>query len=316
MFSLIIPVYRNEGSIPPLLDAVKTLSSELKGRLEVVFVVDGSPDGSYAALHKLLPQSGVPAQLISHSRNFGSFAAIRTGMENATGEFMAVMAADLQEPPELVRRIFEVLELNKADIVIATRTRRQDPFLTRLASRIFWGIYRHFVQSEMPQGGADIFGCRRRVADHLIKLREANSSLVGLLFWVGFTRIYLPYERQARRHGASAWTLRRKVRYLMDSIFSFTDLPILLMIVGGLAGTLLSLLLGPVVLAAKLLGYVQVPGYAATALLVMFFGGLNAFGLGIIGTYVWRTFENTKGRPGSIVMSRIEFNKAAPESNR
>ena len=154
--------------------------------------------------------------------------------------------------------------------------------------------------------------------DQLIRLREVNSSLIGLLFWLGFRRREVPYERQKRQIGVSAWTLNKRVRYLMDSVFGFTDLPVRLLIRIGLVGLLFSITAAPIILIAKLLGDVPVPGYAATVLTIMFFGALNCLGLGIVGSYVWRTFENTKLRPNFIVTSCQTFSAADPsqaESN-
>ena len=307
MYSLVIPVYGNEGSIPELLEAVEALDRKLDGRLEGVFVVDGSPDRSYELLASRLPACRFRSQLVALSRNFGSFAAIRAGLSEAEGPCFAVMAADLQEPPELVLDFFRALEDEPVDVVIGTRAGRADPALSSLASRIFWGLYRRFVQPEMPPGGVDVFGCSRLVRDRLIALEESNSTLVGLLFWVGFRRKLVPYERRARAHGSSGWTLSKKLRYLSDSIFAFSDLPIRLLIAAGGLGLLVSVGFGSVVLLARLLGWIAVPGYAAIVLTVVFFAALNTFGLGVIGAYVWRAFENTKGRPAAIVMSRTRF---------
>jgi polyisoprenyl-phosphate glycosyltransferase len=304
MYSLIIPVYKNEGSIPDLLDTVETMNKSLEGKLEVVFVVDGSPDRSYDLLHEALPQRSFRGILIEHSRNFGAFAALRTGLSEASGPYFAMMAADLQEPPDLILEFFKILTSEHVDVAVGLRRKRNDPFLSKLASKIFWASYRKFVQQEMPPGGADVFGCNQVFRDHLLKLCESNSSPVGLLFWLGFRRKLVPYDRLERRHGVSAWSFRRKLRYMMDSVFAFTDLPIRLLVVSGLIGFLFFVCLGTVVLISKISGLVEVPGYATTILTVSFFAALNSLGLGVIGSYVWRAFENTKGRPQSIVMSK------------
>ena len=303
MYSLVIPVYRNEEFIPELLEVLGGLDDELNGRLEVVFVVDGSPDRSFEKLEAGLANCRFPSQLIALSRNFGSFAAIRTGLERATGPLFAVMAADLQEPPELVVEFFRVLESEQADVAVGTRASRDDPMLQQLASRAYWGLYRRLVQREMPAGGVDVFGCNQVVRDRLVALEESNSSFVGLLFWVGFRTQSIPYHRLQRREGKSGWTWSRRLRYFSDSVFAFSDLPIrLLLVVGGL-GLVVSTVFGAIVLAARIGGGIEVPGYAATVLVMTFFGALNMLGLGIIGSYVWRAFENTKRRPGAIVMS-------------
>ncbi|WP_447585111.1 glycosyltransferase family 2 protein [Pseudoxanthomonas mexicana] len=306
-YSLVIPVYRNAESIDELLEACGVLQARLDGKLETVFVVDGSPDDSYDLLSRKLPASGLRSQLILLSRNFGSFAAIREGLVHCRGQFAAVMAADLQEPPELVIQFFEQLEQGDVDITFGVREARNDPWMSSLFASMFWWIYRRFVQRDVPVGGVDVFGVNRQFLDRVVAFGEANGSLLGLLFWMGGRRAFVPYTRQERRHGKSAWTFGKKFTYLLDSIFAFTDAPIRLLLASGIAGVLLALVLGGAVLAARLLGLVEVPGYAGTMLAVLFFGGLNALGLGLVGNYAWRAYENTKRRPLSIPMLTKRF---------
>jgi polyisoprenyl-phosphate glycosyltransferase len=307
MYSLIVPVYGNEESIPDLIRTVATLAARMDGDFEAVFVVDGSPDLSHARLREALPAAGFRSQLLLHARNFGSFAAIRSGLATARGAWLAIMAADLQEPIELIEGFYRVLERGETDVVIGTRAGRTDPLPARVASALFWWTYRKFVQPEIPRGGVDVFGCTREFRDQLLGLGEANTSLVGQIFWLGFRRTELPYQRLPRRHGRSAWSLSRKLKYLMDSLFAFSDLPIRLLIAAGGTGLAAAIVFGIVVAAARLLGSVDVPGYAMTMVAVLFFGGLNAFGLGIIGAYTWRAYENTKQRPLAIVRHALEF---------
>ena len=306
MNSLIVPVYKNAESVPALIATLQALGERVAD-LEVVFVVDGSPDASAALLAGLLPTSGLRAQLLTLSRNFGSFAAIRTGLEAAQGERFAVMAADLQEPPELAATFFEVLAAEPVDIVIGTRESRSDPWASRIASRTFWKLYRRFVVPEMPEDGVDMFGCNRAFRDQLLRLDESHSSLVSLLFWMGFRRKFVSYARLPRLHGRSAWTLSRKYAYLKDAVFSFTDAPIKLLTWTGTLGILFSFFLGITVLWGRLSGWVNVPGYSATVLTIIFFGALNLLGLGIVGTYAWRTYENTKRRPTALVLSKSTY---------
>lgn len=305
--SLIIPVYKNAETIPALLEACVALDARLESTLEVVFVVDGSPDASYALLRDALPAAGFRSRLLSLSRNFGSFAAIREGLRSAGGQYFAVMAADLQEPPELVLEFFRVLATEPVDLVIGTRVGRADPLLSRLSSQAFWWLYRRVVNAEMPPGGVDVFGCNREFRDRLVQFAESNSSLVGLLFWLGYRRKSITYTRRRRHAGKSAWTLRKKLEYLFDSLFAFSDLPIRLLAFFGAFGLATSVVLSLVVFLARIAGWVDVPGYAATVLVVAFFAALNSFGLGVIGSYVWRTFENTKGRPLAVVMQSQMF---------
>lgn len=296
-FSVVIPVYRNEASIPRLLEALTAMSQQLNGEMEAVFVVDGSPDQSFSLLRSALDGLNFPAQLLVHSRNFGSFPAIRTGMAAARGEYYGVMAADLQEPTELLIDFFKVLAINECDVAIGTRTGRNDSFVSQMGAEIFWGLYRRLVVHDMPAGGVDVFGCNRLFRDQLLKLEESRSSLIALIFWLGFRRKLVSYERLKRMEGNSSWTFRKKVDYMMDSIFAFTDYPIRLLIRIGVLGCGLSIALGLMVLAGTLTGAIAVPGYAATMLVVLFFGMLNLLGIGLVGTYAWRGYENSKNRP-------------------
>ncbi len=300
-YSIIIPVYRNEESIPRLIEALSKLAVSLDEPPEVVFVVDGSPDTSWEKLNQALESLPFPAQLLAHSRNFGSYPAIRTGLQHARGQFFGVMAADLQEPPELMTAFLTALAANECDVAVGTRIGRKDPFFTRLSSNLFWGLYRSVIIKDMPIGGVDVFGCNRKFRDVLLQLEESRSSLIALIVWIGFRRKLVGYERQQRLEGRSSWTLAKRVDYMMDSVFAFTDLPIRLITRIGVLGSLGALLLGLTVTAAKLTGYIEVPGYAATMLAVLFLGALNLLAIGLVGTYGWRTYENTKRRPSSIV---------------
>ena len=259
-YSLVVPVYRTEAFLHPLLERVRHLASVLDAQMEVVFVVDGSPDDSYQLLRAQLPAQPFPAQLLTLSRNFGSFAAIRAGLEAARGEHFVIMTADLQEPEGLVVELFTTLQDRDVDVVVGTRRSRDDGWLSSLASNAFWAGYRTLVQPAAPKGGIDVFGCKMPVRDTLIALREANSSLIAQLLWVGFRRKEIPYERLARAEGRSGWSFRKRVRYLTDSLFSFTDLPILLVTLGGLVGTLITGGTAVVVLVYWALGRITIPG--------------------------------------------------------
>ncbi|MFC5500499.1 glycosyltransferase family 2 protein [Caenimonas terrae] len=311
MLTLVIPVYKNEGSLPDLLAAVERLSTQLQGEMETVFVVDGSPDRCYEILRRELPLRGMRTKLVLLSRNFGSFPAIRTGLMHGDGERFAVMAADLQEPPELVLEMDQALRGGDVDVVVGVREARHDPLLSRLPAQIFWGLYRRYVVPEMPPGGVDVFGCNRAFRDTLAQLQESHSSLVAQIFWLGFRRRTLSYVRQPRAHGASAWTLRKKVNYLMDSVFAFTDLPIRLLMRTGALGAAAAALFGLVVIIGRIAGTITVPGYAMTAILIVFFSALNLLSLGIVGSYAWRAYENTKGRPLSVALKVERFGAAA-----
>lgn len=302
--SLVVPVYRNEHSIAALVQAVEGIAEQVEGELEAIFVVDGSPDDSHRRLVDSLRASELRARVVEHSRNFGSFAAIRTGMTLAKGTYIAVMAADLQEPPELVIEFLSRLASGEVDVVAGQRVTREDR--GAWFSNLYWSLYRRFVLSEIPPAGVDVFACNAAVRDVVCSLEAVHTSLVAQLFWVGFRRELVPYDRRPRP-GESGWTLRRKLRYLSDSVFAFTDMPVRVLWTVGMLGLILGFAVGAVVLIARVLGAISVPGYAPTVLVIVFFASLNLVGLGIIGSYVWRAYDTVKGRPGAIVRDVIEL---------
>lgn len=308
MYSVVVPVYRNEETLATLVDRLEDLAADLDAPMEVVFVVDGSPDGSLLLLRRLLSEpKAFSSQLVSLSRNFGSFSAVRAGLAVAEGDFIAMMAADLQEPVSLARDFFRALAGGAHDIAVGVRIERDDPAGDMLPARIFWWLYRRLVEPQIPKGGVDVFGCTRQVADHLLRLDESHTSLVGLIYWVGFRRVEVPYVRQPRPIGKSSWSFRRKVRYLLDSIFSFTDLPITVIIVIGALGVAVSMIWAAVVIAAWAAGSINVPGYTPLMLALFFVTSTILIALGLVGSYVWRTYENSKGRPGAIPMTHERF---------
>jgi glycosyltransferase involved in cell wall biosynthesis len=268
-----------------------------------VFVVDGSPDDSLSVLRATLAAGTLRAQILNLSRNFGSFAAVRSGLAVARGDFVGVMAADLQEPAEVVAAFFDALETGDWDIALGQRIGRDDPRLSSAASGVYWKIYQRFINREIPTGGIDVFGCTRAIADRIVSFPETHTSMIGLLFWLGFRRTYIEYRREPRHSGRSAWSFRRKLRYLFDSIYAFTDLPIILLQIIGFVGTIFSLFIGVIVFIGWLAGAVKQPGY--TPLMIAIAGATSALllALGVVGSYVWRTYENSKGRPLELVAS-------------
>lgn len=305
--SLVVPIYGNAGTITALIGAIEHIADQIDGGLETIFVVNGSPDESRELLLTALATSKLRGRVVDHSRNFGSFAAIRTGMSLAQGDRIAVMAADLQEPPELVIEFLRQLASGDVDVVAGERRSRDDDGDT--ASKVYWRLYRRFVVSDMPSAGVDVFACTAAVRNVICSLESVHTSLVAQLFWVGFRRELIPYDRLPRP-GESGWTLRRKFRYLSDSVFAFTELPVRLLWLVGIVGITLGIVVGAIVLVARATGTITVPGYAATVLILLLFLSLNSLGLGIIGSYVWRAYDTIKRRPGAIVRDVVEISGA------
>lgn len=311
--SIISPLYKSEENLPRLFSELGRIAALSPEPLEVVFVDDGSPDRCGEIVEQALEGLPFPAQLLRLSRNFGSFAAISAGLQHARGQYFAVLAADLQEPPELALEFFEKMRRDEADVVFGVRAKRDDPMASSMASGLFWSLYRRLVNPEIPPGGVDVFGCNRAVRDHICAMKEVETSLVGLLFWIGYRRAFVPYIRRQRLEGKSAWTFSKKLQYLVNSVFNFTDLPIRLLLGAGFLGMLASFVGTAIVIAARLTGRTNVPGYTATVLVVFFFGGLTAVGLGIVGQYLWLCLQNTRNRPPFIVRSQQIGSRDLPE---
>ncbi len=302
-----IPVYNNEDSLSELVLALSNVQNELNFPLEVIFVIDGSPDNSYSQLLKLIPIREISFQVLTLSRNFGSFAAIREGLGVARGAHIACISADMQEPPSILIDFYRALIGGNVDVVVGKRISRNDGMISDLSSKLFWRMFRKFVSQEVPYGGVDVFAINRKVLKQVLLLAEQNTSLVGLIYWVGFQRSVIDYERIKRKHGKSGWTLRKKVRYFEDSIFSFTNLPIVsLQVIGGL-GIIFSSITAATVFIFWLNSSIPIPGYTPLIITILASTSSILLGLGIVGSYTWRAYENTKNRPGAIISSHQEY---------
>jgi hypothetical protein len=163
----------------------------------------------------------------------------------------------------------------------------------------------------MPPGGTDVFGCTRQVREVIVQMSESNSSLIGLLFWVGYRRALVPFDRLPRVEGESGWTFRRKVRYMVDSVFSFTDLPINLLLIIGALGIAAAGSFSVALLISWWLGKIDVVGYTPIMLVILGMGSLLLFGLGVVGSYTWRAYENTKARPLALTLREETFPKGS-----
>ena len=305
--SLIIPVYNNEDSVHSLLRQINIINNSLKNDLEVLFVIDGSWDRSYKLLKSNLSKEKFSSKIIVLSKNFGSLNAIRAGLEIAKGDYFATMSADLQEPPELIINFFKTLEKQQVDVVIGVRDSREDPLISKIASGIFWYMYKKFILKEVPQTGFDVFGCNKIFRDNLVKLKETRSSLISQIFWIGFRRKEILYKRLKNKLGKSQWSYKKKFEYMLDCIFSFSELPIKSIIWIGFIGIVFFSIIIIVTIFVKYIGLVNVSGYTTIILSLGIFSGINIFCLGLIGQYIFRTYENSKGRPLSIVSKIDEF---------
>jgi hypothetical protein len=206
-----------------------------------------------------------------------------------------------------VSQFWKILAEDEADIVFGKRMRRDDDKISKFFASAFWWFYRKLVFADVPPGGVDVFAINDRVKHALLEINEPNSSLVAQLMWLGFRREFVPYERRPRRSGHSAWTFRRKIDYMLDSVVGFTDLPIMFQLWIGAFGLVVSMVVGAVVLLARLLGWITVGGYTPIMLMLAFGFSVLLVSQGILGLYLWRSFENSKRRPLAVVSEHLKF---------
>ena len=300
-YSLVVPVYNNADSLRDLINEITRLALSFDHDFEAIFVVDGGTDNSNDRLAELTVDLPYRTVVVEHSRNFGSFSAIRTGLHVSEGEIIAVRSADLQEPNALIEELFSTVKRGACEIALGVRQGRNDALHRRVGAGVFWSLYRRYVQPQMPKGGVDVFACTRCVRDALLELREANSSLVGLLIWLGYPFAVVPYVRLQRVHGKSEWSLDKLVDYMSDSAFAFSRTPIKVVRWLGILGTALGVLGGIVLVLLRLTGSNVETGYTPIMLAILVMGSLNLAAIGVLGSYIWRVFENTKRRPHGVV---------------
>ena len=308
--SIIVPLYNESESILHFIDELSTLYSN-SSDTEVIFVNDCSPDKSFDRIYENLEKVDYKVKILNHSKNLGSFAAMRTGLIEAKGKFFSIMTADLQEPPELIVSFFKSLTLNEYDVVIGQRENRNDadPLISRAFSSTFWWIYNKTIFKDVPPGGFDVFGCNRKFRDQLISINETRSSLIGQILWLGFRRKFIKYSRIERKDNKkSGWTFIKKIDYALDSFFSFSNLPVTLIVVIGFFSFLFLLCLFFFLIFSEKATFNDVD-YLSVFFVILAANIINILSTGIIGIYVWRTYENSKRRPVSIVATKYKNKK-------
>jgi dolichol-phosphate mannosyltransferase len=314
LLSVVIPVYFNAESLAPLWQALEAALEQLPEglRWEVVFVDDGSGDGSFAELERLHRETGGRVRVARLTRNFGQVAAILAGLQLARGDACVVLSADLQDPPALIPEMARRWNGGAVKIVLATRAAREDGALARWASRAFYRLMRRYAVPNMPEGGFDFFLIDRRVVNIVNALDEKNTFIQGMILWTGFPPEMIPYTRRKRPRGRSRWTLSGKIKYFIDGFVTYTVAPIRLITLVGLTVSLLSFGYAALILVLRLLWGLPVEGWAPTMISILGLSGVQLVMLGIIGEYLWRNYHETRKRPNFVVDSVLE----APEERR
>lgn len=306
--SIVIPVYYNEDNLRTLYEDIKEKIFEVVDyECEIIMVDDGSGDSSYQVMRELSNQDK-RIKIYSLSRNFGSHAAILCGLSKCTGDCAVVKAADLQEPTEMILEMVESWKKGN-NVVLAVRAGREESKSQTFFANFYYNLVRKAALPTMPKGGFDVYLIDRKVIQVLENLDEKNSALTGQILWSGFKTDIVYYTRRAREIGKSRWTLKKKIRLVMDTLFSFTSLPITMVLSVGVGSMAVAVIWALVVLVSKLCGKIDVTGWTTLFIFNLFSFGVIMMTLGILGEYLWRTFDASRNRPPYIVEKENEMDE-------
>lgn len=299
--SVVVPVFWNEQSLAPLFEELSRTEQELRTKnynLELIFVDDGSGDNSLGELLKI-KNSRPATKIIKLTRNFGAIHASKTGFQFVTGDCFMILAADLQDPPELILEMLGKWE-SGCKFVLCSRTARHDPVLTKIFSSFYYSLLRVFVVSDYPKGGFDLALMDRALLPYL-QGASKNINTPLLAYWLGFKPEVIQYERRKRKYGTSRWSFGKKCKFFLDSILGFSIVPIRAISFIGVVVSLLSFAYGLIILVNAVRGHTDVRGFATIVALMSFLLGLVIVMLGVIGEYLWRIFDESNKRPESVI---------------
>ncbi|MFE9609328.1 glycosyltransferase family 2 protein [Streptomyces sp. NPDC006012] len=311
LISIVAPCYNEEDVLVRFHEAVQKIAEELLPLghdMEFVYVDDGSRDRTLTLL-KELADLDARVRYVSFSRNFGKESALLAGLRHATGDCAIVMDADLQHPPELIKRMVE-LRGQGYDQVIAKRTRAGDRFTRTFTARLYYRLINRLVDVELVDGVGDFRLMSRRVVDAVLDLTEYNRFSKGLFAWVGFPSTTFEYENAVREHGRSSWTLRSLLNYGLDGLLSFNNRPLRAAVYLGLGLVLLAGVYTAWIVGSALVNGVTAPGYVTTITAVTALAGVQMTMLGVIGEYIGRIYYEVKRRPHFLVKAtNVELTK-------
>lgn len=300
LISIIVAVYMNEGSLHKTYVELKgILEKELRNyRYEIIFVNDGSTDNSVGEL-KSIKDIDPNVKIISFSRNFGQLYAILAGFEYATGDIVVNISADLQDPADIIPKMVAKWEEGNR-IVACERADREDSLISRMTSRVFYGIIK-INEPKMPLGGFDYFLLDKCVYKKIAESTQHNTFLQGDILWFGYAPYFIPYTRKKRLVGKSTWNIWKKVKYFIDGVVYTSYMPIRLMSFLGFAVSILGLIYTVIVFIGWLMNKLPFSGYAPIIMILLFVSGMIMVMLGIIGEYLWRTYDEVRARPKYII---------------
>lgn len=299
--SLIIPCYNEQDAIPLFYNEANRVLSKINYFYEMLFVDDGSSDDTLKIL-KSLAEKDEHVKYLHFSRNFGKEAAMYAGFCNAHGDYIAVMDADLQDPPSLLPQMLEILEGEEYDSVATRRVGREgEPPVRSFFAKKFYQLINHISDADVVDGARDFRLMKREMVDVIVSMGEANRFSKGIFGWIGFRTCWLPYENVERVAGETKWSFWKLFQYAIDGIINFSHVPLSLASWGGIFMTFCSFIILVFIVMRKLLFGNPVAGWPSLACIIIFIGGIQLFCLGIMGQYVGKIYMETKHRPHFIV---------------
>ena len=297
MLSIIIPAYNEEKCIKPAYNVINSLLAENNIESEFIFVDDGSADDTYSKINELSLEADNIVGL-HFSRNFGKEAAMYAGLQNAKGDYIVIMDADLQHPPSMLPQMYEGLQSGEFDCVAARREDRSgEPPLRSFFARCFYKLINRISDTEIVDGACDFRMMTRQMVNAILSMGEYNRFSKGIFGWVGFRTKWLPYENVARVAGETKWSFWSLLLYSMQGIVGFSTVPLALASVLGVALCVMALVMVVYIIIKTMMFGDPVNGWPSLACMVMFMGGIQLFCMGILGQYLAKTYLETKHRP-------------------
>ena len=296
--SLVVPCYNEGENVIPFHEAVLDAFRDCGYAIEIVYVDDGSRDATLHNLKKIYARQDCPVKIISFSRNFGKEAGIYAGLQHASGDYISLIDADLQQRPEIVRDMVQMLEEQpEYDIVAAYQDRRNEGKVLSFFKKSFYSIIKSLSKVPLQADASDFRTFRRSVRDSILELGEYHRFSKGIFAWVGYNTLFIPYTACPRQSGVTKWSFWKLFNYAMEGIIGFSTAPLRLATLLGSVTGVAALIYLICVILEKLIKGIAVPGYATLIVLLLFFSSMQLFCIGIIGEYVGRNFEQSKNRP-------------------
>lgn len=306
--SLVVPCYNEAENVAAFQDAVIGAFDGCGYDYEIVYVDDGSKDATLHALRKLFSAQKCPVKVVSFSRNFGKESGIYAGMKQAAGEYVALIDADLQQRPEIVRNMVSILdEQPEYDIVAAYQDRRGEGKILSFFKKSFYSVINKLSDVSLKSDASDFRTLRRSVVDSILALGEYHRFSKGIFAWVGYNTCFIPYVACERAAGESKWNFRKLMNYAIEGIIGYSTKPLRIATFLGFLSAFAAALYLVIVVLQKLIAGIDVPGYATIIVLILFLGSMQLFCIGIIGEYVGRTFEQSKDRPIYIAKEILNY---------